>query len=560
MHFSPATVYALALTSITTFASALPGQRVLGVGDDASVLPRGVFRVQVTGDWTSFNERYGAATPGRPNGSLEPLGIDFTLDTVGVKQFPSLARVQSTLQQVIGNPNWYASLGNAQLNLRDRVNSFPLVLEAGLTNRITISVQVPYVTTQTGAFLMFNTTGIEGNLGFNPALANTAAAAQNTAMFSQFTASADALDQDLRDCAANPGKATCTQLNAQRAAAQSLVDNSRSFAGGVNGVYANSAFVPIVGTDAQLAIEARVAAFKALYAQFAGLGVPQISSSGPFASQNRLTALDVQTILSDTTFGFRAAPLATIGHSHFGDIDIGGKISVFDSFHGKNRARMSPHGLNFRTSIGGVYRIPTGQIESPDNFIDVGTGRGAKAVEGRWFSDLLIGSKFWQSFVLRVNKPFSDDQVMRITDLPDEVLAPLYRRQMVHRALGTTMEFETTPRLVVNDFFSISGQYVYRHKAQDHYTGTFTIPAAVTGFSDITIDASTLDLDTEAREQRAGAGISYSNLYAVDQGTAQFPFEVTYLHWQTIKGSGGNQPKFFTDQILLRLYIRLFGK
>ena len=560
MHLSPASVRALALASISIFSNALPAQRVLGVGDDASVVPRGAFRVQVSGDWTSFNERYASATSGRTGGSLEPLGFDFTLDTVGVRQFPNLIGVESTLEQVIGDPNWHASLGNARLNLRDRINSFPLVLEAGLTSRITIAVQVPYVTTQSGAFFTFNTTGIEGNLGFNPALANTAAAAQNAAMFSQFTASADALDQDLSICAANPGKAGCSQLNAQRTTAQSLVDNSRSFANGVNGIYASSAFVPIVGTDAQLAIEARVAAFRAMYAQFAGLGVPQISSSGPFAAQNRLTALDAQKILSDTAFGIVAAPLATTGHSHFGDIDVGGKISVFDSFHGNARARMSPHGLNFRTSIGGVYRIATGQIESPDNFIDIGTGRGANAIEGRWFSDLLIGSKFWQSFVLRVNKPFADDQEMRITDLPSDELAPLYRRQMVHRALGTTMEFETTPRLVVNDFFSLSGQYVYRHKAQDHYTGTFTIPAAVTGFSDVTIDASTLDLDTETREQRVGGGISYSNLYAVDNGTAQFPFEVTYIHWQTVKGSGGNQPKFFSDQVALRVYIKLFGR
>jgi len=27
-----------------------------------------------------------------------------------------------------------------------------------------------------------------------------------------------------------------------------------------------------------------------------------------------------------------------------------------------------------------------------------------------------------------------------------------------------------------------------------------------------------------------------------------------------VKGWGGNQPKFFTDQIQLRLYARLFGK
>jgi hypothetical protein len=220
---------------------------------------------------------------------------------------------------------------------------------------------------------------------------------------------------------------------------------------------------------------------------------------------------------------------------------------------------MSPTGLNFRTAIGGIFRIPSAQVESPDNFIDLGTGRGAKAIEGRWFTDILLGSRFWESFILRFNHPFGDDQEMRIIDLPNEELAPLYRKQTVHRQLGNAFEFETAPRVVLNDFFAVSAWYMYRHKQQDNYTGTFTIPAATTGFADITLDASTLDLETEQTEHRFGGGISFSNLYSFDQGKAKLPFEVTYLHWQTMGGSGGNQPKFFTDQIQLRLYARIFG-
>jgi hypothetical protein len=46
---------ALAFTAV----SPLPAraQRVLGVGDDALVLPRGVLRFRTLGQWTSFNER-----------------------------------------------------------------------------------------------------------------------------------------------------------------------------------------------------------------------------------------------------------------------------------------------------------------------------------------------------------------------------------------------------------------------------------------------------------------------------------------------------------------------
>jgi len=552
-------VSTVALAIIAVFANPAGAQRVLGVGDDALVLPRGVFRFRTLGQWTWFNERYGKDTPGRPEGALEPLGVDFTLDTIGVRQFPNLASLQAGLQQLTGNPNWFATLGNTVVNLRDHVAAFPFVFEAGLTKRFSVGMQIPYVHTQTSAFFNVNTNLTNGNLGFNPALSVTAAQTQNATFNTQFTAAANALQGALDACAANPAASPqCPALNANRANAQSLVNNSRAFAGGVNQIYTTSPFVPIVGTDAQLAIEARTAAFRALYSQFLGAGNP-ITTTGPFASQARLTVADAQTILTNPAFGIQSAPLSSVSRSHVGDIDIGGKFSLFDSFDGSTEARMSPTGLNFRTAIGGIFRIPSGQIESPDNFIDLGTGRGAKAIEGRWFSDVLIGSHFWESFILRFNKPFSDKQTMRIIDLPNEELAPFYRRQEVNRTLGSVFEFETAPRIVVNDFLAVSAWYMYRNKQEDKYTGTFTIPAATTGFADLTIDASTLNLETSQTEHRFGGGVSFSNLYAFDQGKAKVPFEVTYLHWQTMGGSGGNQPKFFTDQIQLRLYARIFG-
>lgn len=553
-------VSTVALAFIAVFTPPANAQRVLGVGDDALVLPRGVFRFRTLGQWTFFNERYGKDTPGRPDGALEPLAIDFNLDTIGIKQFPNLATLQGGLRSLIGNPNWSATLGNTQVTLRDRIAAFPFIFEAGLSKRFSVGIQVPYVVTTASTFFNVNTTGFQGNLGFNPAAGGVATAiTQNTTFNTQFTNAANALEGSLNACVANPAASpSCPALLAQQNNARALIANSRAFAGGVNQIYTTSPFVPIAGTDAQLSIEARTAAFRALYTSFLGANNP-ITTSGPFASQSRLTLRDAQRILSDSAFGIVAAPLATTRRSHIGDIDIGGKFSVYDSFDGSTPARMSPTGLNFRTAVGAVLRLPTGDIDSPDNFIDVGTGRGTTAIEGRWFGDILVGPRFWQSFVVRYTKPFADDQEMRIIDLPNLRLAPLYRKQMVHRELGSTIEFETTPRIIVNDFFSVSGQYVYRKKGEDKYTGTFTIPAAITGFADVNLDASTLNLETETTEHRLGGGISFSNLFSFEQGKSKIPFEVTYLHWQTVKGAGGNQPKFFTDQIQLRLYARIFG-
>src|SRR6266576_503430 len=234
MRRSLVSVSTVALAIIAVFANPASAQRVLGVGDDALVLPRGVFRFRTLGQWTWFNERYGKDTPGRPDGALEPLGIDFTLDTIGVKQFPSLGSLQTGIQSLTGNPTWYASLGNSVVNLRDHVAAFPFVFEAGLSKRFSVGIQVSYVQTQTSAFFNVNTSGTNGNLGFNPAISVAGAQTQNATMNTQFTTAANTLQASLDACAANPAASPqCPALNAQRANAQSLVNNSRAFAAGV---------------------------------------------------------------------------------------------------------------------------------------------------------------------------------------------------------------------------------------------------------------------------------------------------------------------------------------
>src|SRR5512132_1362719 len=65
-------VSTVALAFTATISTPASAQRVLGIGDDALVLPRGVFRFRTLGNWTVFNERYGKDTPGRPDGALEP--------------------------------------------------------------------------------------------------------------------------------------------------------------------------------------------------------------------------------------------------------------------------------------------------------------------------------------------------------------------------------------------------------------------------------------------------------------------------------------------------------
>src|ERR1019366_8358424 len=92
--------------AILLLPATLPAQAVTGVGADATTLKRGELRIGISSSWKSWYERYGQGTPGRPNGSVEPLGVDFNLDTIGVAQFENLAPVQSSIRTLSGMPGF----------------------------------------------------------------------------------------------------------------------------------------------------------------------------------------------------------------------------------------------------------------------------------------------------------------------------------------------------------------------------------------------------------------------------------------------------------------------
>lgn len=552
-------VLALALIVSSSAASA---QAVLGPGDDALVLPRGVMRVRVLSQWTSFNERYGSGTPGRAEGALEPLAIDFNLDTIGIRQFPNLGIVETGVRGLSGNPTYQLSLGKTVVNSSVSVVAIPIVLEMGLTSRLSAGIVVPYVKTRNSIVFATNPEGREGNVGFNPLIdGNAAAINQNVQLRNQFNASIATLSGTLAACTANPGiSPSCPAVIAN---APTIIANATAFRDGFVQLYGVdtstrfSPFLPIAGTDAAMSIDARITGLSGLFTAF---GAPAITAR-PAAAPARLGVDDAQRVLTDPLFGVSADPLRTVERSHVGDIELGAKFLLWDTFMQKGGNRMTPSGINYRASVGAVFRAGTGQSDLPQNFVDVGTGNeGQNDVEVRGFADVLIGKHFWTSFIARYNFQLADDEDVRISDFPSQRLTAAYRERNVERDLGDISEIEINPRWVVNDYFGVMGHYFYRLKRPDEYTGTFDVDAATTGYSAITLNASTMNQETLIEEYRLGGGISFSTIGAFNRGKAKLPLEITYFHFQTTRAAGGNAPKLFSDQIQVRVYGRLFGK
>ena len=549
------------LAALTMGVGTLSAQSVRGVGDDATTAPRGVIRVQFSTSINDFTQRYGKGTPGRVDGTFEPLGIDFSVDTLGSAQFPGLTAVQSALRTLTGNSAFTLSLGRVSVAEQVRIQTTPIQLEAGLTRWLSVGVMVPIVSARNQVGVNINSGVAVGNVGLNPGRLADTAVTSNALLVTQLTAARTQLATLLANCNSNPGSnAQCPAIIAN---APTINASASAFTSGLTQVYGTSRttgspFVPAAGSAADSAIRNRVTSFRTQYTQY---GVTAIAATtvGPSRASAVITPDGLQRVVTDSSLRLLAAPLGTVTHQGLGDIEVAVKLRLLDSFGMRTDSmRFLPKGLNLRQSVAGVYRLATGTIDLPANYLDYGTGQGNTAIEMRSFTDLVYGRHFFASVIARYTLELPDQQLRRITDSPDQVFAAAWRERLVDRNIGDQLQIELTPRWVFNDFFSIGAQYLFRHKVEDAFTGTYTVSPAESGLpAAVTLDANTLRYETDAMEQRVGLGLTFSSVAAYARHKAAFPIEVQFFHSRTISGSGGAVPRLSIQQLQVRLYPRL---
>lgn len=534
-------------------AHQIQAQRVLGPGDNARVLPKGLFELQVLGDWSSVYDRYS-----EKSGKYEPLGKNWNLDTLGSRQLLILAPVENALRSLVGNNALSVSLGATSASASTRITRVPIAMSAGISKRLTVGLVVPLVQTRSEVFFSTNPNGAQPNLALNPAQVNPAAHIADTAFVNQMRRTADAV---LTFC--NGSGATTPECSGSG----SLVSEALAFAEGLDRVYAQGLFVPIEGGSLQQMIETRSNDFVTslnAFSSLPGSSVPAITASGVVAANAPLTTHDIQNIVRDPAFGIRSDSIATISRWEMGDIELQAKFMLFESLKSSTAMPIDNElrGFNARISIGGMFRIPTGKSELPDRIFDASGSVNALGVGVRGYTDVFWGDRFWSSIIARYDANFTSKTVRRISDDPDDILLPFYRRAMVDRKPGNVMQLEITPRFVLNDFVAISTQYLFLNKQKDQYSGaSFVIdPADSTGGQTITVNPATLGLQTGFSEHRIGGGITFSNLKSVARKEARVPFEVSYFRMQSISASGGRADKISRDWIQARLFIQIFGR
>lgn len=429
---------------------------------------------------------------------VEPLGADLTADALGVAKLPELNAIESRVQSASGAP-FTLTLGRSRLDAAGREEIVPLAFEYGLTNRLAIGVTVPIVRKRVAAVFQLDTTGSAANVGPNPHRTSTTASQNNALVQSQFATAAAQLQARLTACQANQSGAGCAAILAD---APLLLQSSQGFAADVAALYGTTgglgeAFVPMSSSAAQAAIAFRVTDFNGRYFNLLGTNLIQAiptAAGGPAGSSQFQDYL---------TADLGRDSINTQERVGIGDVEVGFKLRAIDV------RRTAPRLLRAQLAIAGNVRLPTGSRQSPSDLVDMQLGSGDVLLESRILLDLQAG---------RVGLLAAGQFAARAFDRDTSASIPRSRPN------GRWVDVQIAPRFHLSAPLAIHAAYSIRYTES---TG----------------------------DQLVGGGVSYSTLPTYT-GSGSLPMEMRFTHLEAVKGEG-HRPKFFRDQLELRLYFRL---
>ena len=194
---------------------------------------------------------------------------------------------------------------------------------------------------------------------------------------------------------------------------------------------------------------------------------------------------------------------------------------------------------NWRLAFTGGVRFPTGNVDDPDNLIDLGFGSGAYALLFRLNNDYTGIKNTVLNFTMRYDVVMPDKQTKRI---PDNVNQPINRnKENVERNLGDIVELEASGDYEFLKGLSGSMLYRYGFKQKDSISGD-------KGFS-----YSSLEDETDWTYQAFIVGISYSMVPLFIEKKFPVPLKASLSYENDFAGSNN-----FLKQQLITFELTAF--
>ena len=517
-------------------------QTALTHTEDAAPVPKGMLRFRVTTGWSRFDERF--TTSGR-----RTLGDEISATDFGVQQLPLLAPVETGLRTLTGEAATKLSLGHLAVYSDARTVTTPIVLEYGLTRRLTVGIMVPVVQTRRSVSVSVNKDST-ANVGFVPARLRAAAASQNAAVSAAYRAAADSLTILVSRCPTNPSSSGCAAVNLNAADASAASALARQFADAVKSALgtdtAHTLIAPRSGGALAAGIEAQRAIINARVQKY--LGASAGANAAVFTQSSSFSYIDLQGRngvpgLLQSTLGGGLDSLRTTNKLVLGGLTVGAQFLVFDHFLADS---VSAPRFQSRLSVGAAVRYEALPADSART-LGVISATDGSAFELRSAMDVMSGilggtvaAHFTRFLPRAVIAPVSGD--------PEAFWPyPVFGSQQ--RTSGTVLSLDLTPRVLLGDAFAIDGHYGFERTGAPTYD-----PGPVTAFDGLS--SVPVLIPSSRSAQRVGFGFRYSTVDSWLRGRASRPIEVSFTHLQTISGSDG-VARLARDQVQVRLFFQV---
>ena len=495
------------------------------------LVPKGRIRVDLLGQFQSWDHRFN-------DGTKEEAAGDFNRSVMDRRFVPGLGAAEDHLRKITGLNNLALSLGKSTSSYLVNYGTTGFGGAFGLTRRITLHGMVPIIEVKIEPRFLIDSSG---NATFNPAsalAANPFAAGQTAQFLTQLAAALNALRTKL--AAGEYHKDPALELLAQSTLArgEELRAELAALLQAPDGYFA-----PRAASDAGRAVFQAIADFRT---ELEALNITSLNQQ-PALSSSPFSADLFDTYLTSASGPIRSRPLTEVPSlSHLGDIEVGVSFGLVDHFPS---ARI---GAGFRAVVDATVRLRTAKLDSPDRFMDLGTGDRQPDVDVSVVADYAsrrLGVRMSGGYNLQL--PGNQNRRVSRYDAP---IAPLNTLAAVQRDPGDVIRVSAQPFFRLATYLSLFGSVDFWKRQRDTYSYVAGQPAIAGVDIDVLADGSASDALMLA------GGISYSHTGFTKRGEMKLPMDASIRYQRIARSKSGILPDASSVRIDLRFYRRVFGR
>lgn len=464
-------------------------------------------------------------------GGRRGVGAALSGDSIA-QALPSVVRLQDDVRALTGLAGYVASLGHELLAVRAERRVMPIRLEYGISDRLSVSVNVPIVRVHVREGFLRSPPG--ANLG---ALPQTAA---DSARYAAFFADLDAALTQLNDSITagaygSPGSPTYTRAENLLAQGQMM---QLALGRAVYGTPDTAAqYLPLAASEAGLRLNSVVTALGRTLAD--SFSIAAFAEDTFLLPETPLSASGLATLYAERTAGLALSP--------YGD-NTRRRLRVFPGdAEVSARYRFLVKG-GYAGAVSALVRLPTGHQDSPNDPFDLATGDHQVDLEATLAQELTLWSRLWLNLSLRGGRQLPGERERRVGPI-DQPFLPAAALARLRWDPGDYVAADFAPMYRFSPHFAAGVTAGYYSRQRDRYT--FLSPADSTRLATglgAPVSAAVLDAGTGIRLARLGFAVTYVG----PRTEGGLSLE------RTVSGRGGPVPVTTVFRIVLRRSLQLF--